>query len=101
MQWKVLGSHWNGASLLIIPQTTPQVMLTSDASGLWGCGAWSGSDHGYMTCSVSYIYGQTGSSYNGTSRQHPADHDKRAVTDSDYSCHLVQFLVWSSGGLSV
>ena len=44
MWWKVFGSHWNEASLLIIPQATPQVMLTSDASGLWGCGAWSRSD---------------------------------------------------------
>ena len=44
MWWKVFGSHWNGASLLIAPQSTPQVMLTSDASGAWGCGAWSESD---------------------------------------------------------
>ena len=44
MWWKVFGSHWNGASLLVIPQATPQAMLTSDASGSWGCGAWSGSD---------------------------------------------------------
>ena len=44
MWWKVFGSHWNGASLLIAPQSTPQVMLTSDASGAWGCGVWSESD---------------------------------------------------------
>ena len=41
MWWKVFSSHWNGASLLIAPQSTPQVMLTSDASGAGGCGAWS------------------------------------------------------------
>ena len=38
MWWKAFGSHWNGASLLIAPQSMPQVMLTSDASGVWGCG---------------------------------------------------------------
>jgi len=43
MWWKVFSTHWNGASLLVDPFATPQVVLTSDASGSWGCGAWCGS----------------------------------------------------------
>ena len=37
--WKVFATHWNGASL-IIHQKSPEQVLTSDASGAWGCGAW-------------------------------------------------------------
>ena len=40
MWWKVFASHWNGASLLIHKDST-EVTLTSDASGTWGCGAYS------------------------------------------------------------
>ena len=31
--------HWNGASLIIHPESR-KVVITSDASGSWGCGAW-------------------------------------------------------------
>ena len=40
MWWKVFSAHWNGAALLINSCTTQSVLLTSDASGSWGCGAW-------------------------------------------------------------
>ena len=40
MWWKVFASHWNGTSLLV-RTGPPDVMFTSDASGSWGCGAWS------------------------------------------------------------
>ena len=43
MLWKVFGSHWNGAALFIDPCSAYPVVLTSDASGSWGCGAWCGS----------------------------------------------------------
>ena len=32
-------THWNGASL-IVNQDSPEAVVTSDASGFWGCGAW-------------------------------------------------------------
>ena len=43
MWWSVFGSHWNGAALLTTPHTANLIIVTSDASGSWGCGAWSGS----------------------------------------------------------
>ena len=43
MWWKVFGSHWNGTALFIDPCSTHPVVLTSDASGSRGCGAWCGS----------------------------------------------------------
>ena len=39
MWWKVFSSHWNGTAM-IIPKVSPEVSITSDASGSWGCGAW-------------------------------------------------------------
>lgn len=39
MWWRVFAKHWNGASLLITNDSR-ECMLTSDASGSWGCGAW-------------------------------------------------------------
>lgn len=37
--WKVFASGWNGASFIAHDNSKKQV-LTSDASGHWGCGAW-------------------------------------------------------------
>ena len=37
--WKIFATHWNGASL-IVNQDSPEAVVTSDASGFWGCGAW-------------------------------------------------------------
>ena len=37
--WKIFAAHWNGRAL-IIPQGPPDLTITSDASGSWGCGAW-------------------------------------------------------------
>ena len=31
--------HWNGRAV-IIPKGPPEITITSDASGTWGCGAW-------------------------------------------------------------
>ena len=39
--WKAFASHWNGVSFLPGP-ARPAFLVTSDASGSWGCGAWSG-----------------------------------------------------------
>ena len=39
MWWKVFASHWN-ATAVIIQKGPPDVAITSDASGIWGCGAW-------------------------------------------------------------
>lgn len=36
--WKVFAARWNGASLII--HDTTKYVLTTDASGHWGCGAW-------------------------------------------------------------
>ena len=41
MWWKTFAAQWNGTSL-IIPQGPPDITITSDASGTWGCGAWWG-----------------------------------------------------------
>jgi len=41
--WRVFATHWNGKSLMR-SACTAEVVLTSDASGSWGCGAWSHSD---------------------------------------------------------
>ena len=40
--WKTFAVHWNGISLFPCPPQ-PTRSVTSDASGGWGCGAWSGS----------------------------------------------------------
>jgi len=40
MWWKVFSTYRNGASLLVDPNATPQVVLISDALGSWGCGTW-------------------------------------------------------------
>ncbi len=40
--WKTFASYWNGTSALIITGP-PDITITSDASGSWGCGAWYGS----------------------------------------------------------
>ena len=42
MWWLVFAKVWNGISLC--PRLSPQVFVTSDASGSWGCGAFSGSE---------------------------------------------------------
>ena len=39
MWWKTFATHWNGCSL-IIHKHCQEHRVTSDASGLWGCGAW-------------------------------------------------------------
>ena len=40
--WSTFAEHWNGVSTF--PCTSrPSFTVTSDASGSWGCGAWSGS----------------------------------------------------------
>ena len=39
--WHTFLSHWNGVSTLRLP--VPSSIVTSDASGNWGCGAFSGS----------------------------------------------------------
>ncbi len=40
--WIMFIAKWNGISFLAPPHKLPQVHLTSDASGSWGCGAWHG-----------------------------------------------------------
>ena len=40
--WKTFALHWNGAALIIDPNLHHPIVVTSDASGLWGCGAWCG-----------------------------------------------------------
>ena len=38
--WHVFADHWNGVA--VIPaMAAPEIEVTSDASGHWGCGAWS------------------------------------------------------------
>ena len=40
--WATFAAHWNGVA--IVPcMSEPAFSVTSDASGNWGCGAWSGS----------------------------------------------------------
>ena len=39
MRWKVFASHWNGTAVLV-RSGSPDVTITSDTSGTWGCGAW-------------------------------------------------------------
>jgi len=39
--WATFAEGWNGTSIIINPDQ-PKIVLTSDASGSWGCGAWSG-----------------------------------------------------------
>ena len=40
--WQEFIIQWNGVSFLFPPSHLPQVEMTSDASGSWGCGAWYG-----------------------------------------------------------
>lgn len=39
MWWKIFAAEWNGTAI-IIDSLNYDLMLTSDASGAWGCGAW-------------------------------------------------------------
>ena len=39
--WLTFAAHWNGTSLIIHPDSQT-ILLASDASGSWGCGAWQG-----------------------------------------------------------
>ena len=41
--WRIFALHWNGKGLISMVYKT-EVLLTSHASGSWGCGAWSNSD---------------------------------------------------------
>lgn len=38
--WRMFVAQWNGVSFLQPPSYLPQLVVTSDASGSWGCGAW-------------------------------------------------------------
>ena len=38
--WNMFIAEWNGISFLAPPTYLPQLDLTTDASGSWGCGAW-------------------------------------------------------------
>ena len=38
--WQTFASQWNGVSFLAPPPHLPAKVMASDASGLWGCGAW-------------------------------------------------------------
>ena len=41
--WSVFAAKWNGTSMLTrFDKATPHCMVTSDASGSWGCGAYEG-----------------------------------------------------------
>ena len=41
--WRVFACHWNGIALFP-PPSKPGLEITSDASGHWGCGTWTGPD---------------------------------------------------------
>ena len=42
--WYVFGSSWNGVSMLLsVNKVNPTFSITTDASGSWGCGGFSGS----------------------------------------------------------
>ena len=38
--WQEFVLQWNGVSFLLPPSHLPQLDMSSDASGSWGCGAW-------------------------------------------------------------
>lgn len=42
--WNTFVKDWNGISFLAPPANLPQKRMASDASGLWGCGAWYGKE---------------------------------------------------------
>ena len=42
MWWKVFAGQWNGTGI-IVTEKGPDIVVTSDASGSWGCGARQGS----------------------------------------------------------
>ena len=43
--WYRYSTSWNGVSMMLaVNKANPQVILTSDASGSWGCGAFAGSE---------------------------------------------------------
>ena len=41
--WRTFVQPWNGVGLVHGAVLSPQFECTSDASGVWGCGAWCGS----------------------------------------------------------
>ena len=39
--WKEFAAAWNGTSMLAeVRRNSPDAVITSDASGQWGCGAY-------------------------------------------------------------
>ena len=40
--WRLFASEWNGIAFLSPTPHLPAKVMASDASGLWGCGAWHG-----------------------------------------------------------
>ena len=41
--WSLFAARWNGTSMLMcFDRANPQISVTSDASGTWGCGAYEG-----------------------------------------------------------
>ena len=40
--WRVFAERWNGTAIATVGEGNPSIELISDASGKWGCGAWSG-----------------------------------------------------------
>ena len=41
--WSLFAARWNGTSMLMcFDRANPQISVTSDASGIWGCGAYEG-----------------------------------------------------------
>ena len=40
--WTCVIEHWNGLSMMLnLRRSNPDITITSDASGVWGCGAYS------------------------------------------------------------
>ena len=49
--WARYSQTWNGISMMHLPnESTPVAVLTSDASGRWGCGAYSGANWFMLQC---------------------------------------------------
>ena len=43
MWWQVFAANWNGSALVVKADGT-KVQVTTDASGAWGCGGWTGTE---------------------------------------------------------
>ena len=86
--WETFAVHWNGVAMFPCV-SEPTVSVTSDASGAWGCGAWSGSSCSRVCRRLLFGAGSGGGGFSAVTR--------RSCRDTGMM-HLVRCLFFLEAG---